>query len=377
MPKSIQGLETKRIHIVTLDVPSPPDYGGAIDMFYRILALKELGYSIQLHCFEYGRGRNHPVLEQCAEEVHYYSRKKPVWDWLSKIPFIVKTRGNKKLVRNLIKDNSPILFEGIHTTFFLPDERLKNRLKLVRTHNIEHDYYRELSIHSKGKVRLFFRSEAKKLERYEPILKHANHLLVIQENDMNYYRSFHPSVYLLPASVPFIKVNDKPTLKGYALFHGNLSVSENINAVLWVIEALASKNIPLKIAGKNPNDNLKHICKENNVEVIENPSSEEMKSLVDQASLHCLYTDQATGLKLKLISALSTYGNVLVNSKMVKGTPLAEFCTVVDDKEAYGDAAAYLLEENNDVYKRHIFLQDHFDTTKNCRLFDQLLGFEQ
>lgn len=344
-------------------------------MFYRILALKELGYSIQLHCFEYGRGRNHPVLEQCVEELHYYSRKKPVWDWLSKIPFIVKTRGNKKLIRNLIKDNAPILFEGIHTTYFLPDERLKDRLKLVRTHNIEHDYYKELSIHSKGKVRLFFKSEAKKLKRYEPILAHADHLLVIQENDLDHFKTFHPRVHLLPASVPFIKMNKEHSLGGYALFHGNLSVSENTNAVYWIMEAFAGKNIPLKIAGKNPSEELKRACKENGVEVIENPSAEEMKSLVDHAALHCLYTDQATGLKLKLIAALSTYGNVLVNSKMVQGTPLSEFCTVVDDQEAYGSAAAYLLEENDEVYKRHLFLQDHFDTTKNCRIIDELLGY--
>lgn len=345
-------------------------------MFYRILALKELGYSIQLHCFEYGRGRNHPVLEQCVEQIHYYSRKKPIWDWFSKIPFIVKTRGNKKLIHNLLKDDAPILFEGIHTAFFLSDERLIDRIKLVRTHNIEHEYYRELSIHSKGKIRLFFKSEAKKLERYEPVLKHADHLLVIQENDLEHFKSFHSNVHLLPASVPYIKVNEKPTLGRYALFHGNLSVSENINAVNWIIEATQHKDIPLKIAGKNPSHELKQTCEEHAIEILENPSAEEMKSLVDNAALHCLYTDQATGLKLKLIAALSTYGNVLVNSKMVQGTPLEEFCTVVDDKVAYGDAAAYLLQANNDAHERHLYLQDHFDTTKNCRLFDQLLGFE-
>jgi len=39
------------LHIVCLDVPWPPDYGGAIDMMNRIMMLKKLDIGIHLHYF--------------------------------------------------------------------------------------------------------------------------------------------------------------------------------------------------------------------------------------------------------------------------------------------------------------------------------------
>lgn len=46
----------KHLHLIAPYIPFPTDFGGAIDVFYRIVALKELGVRIHLHCFEYNRG---------------------------------------------------------------------------------------------------------------------------------------------------------------------------------------------------------------------------------------------------------------------------------------------------------------------------------
>ncbi|MFZ9029038.1 MAG: hypothetical protein ACO2Z9_08480, partial [Crocinitomicaceae bacterium] len=137
------------LHIVAFDVPYPADYGGAIDVFYRIKALHGLGIKVHLHCYEYGRGMPEE-LKEYVEDIQYYRRRKTVIDWLNKLPFIVKTRSNKFLIRNLLKDDAPILFEGIHTTYFIGDERLKNRIKIVRAHNIEHEYYSKLAEQASG-----------------------------------------------------------------------------------------------------------------------------------------------------------------------------------------------------------------------------------
>ena len=42
------------LHIVTFAVPFPANYGGAIDVWNRIAALKRGGVRIHLHCFVYG-----------------------------------------------------------------------------------------------------------------------------------------------------------------------------------------------------------------------------------------------------------------------------------------------------------------------------------
>ena len=53
-----------------------------------------------------------------------------VQDW-SVTPAALLTRSSEKLMKNLLKDNYPILFEGLHTCFFLDDKRIRKRRKIV------------------------------------------------------------------------------------------------------------------------------------------------------------------------------------------------------------------------------------------------------
>ena len=43
-----------KLHIISLDIPFPANYGGVIDIFYKLKSLSNLGVEIILHCFEYG-----------------------------------------------------------------------------------------------------------------------------------------------------------------------------------------------------------------------------------------------------------------------------------------------------------------------------------
>jgi hypothetical protein len=136
-------LKPEELHIISLNIPFPANYGGVIDIFYKIKALSEKGIKIHLHCFEYGRERSIELNKYCAS-VNYYHRKTNIFRWLSLKPFIVYSRRNNQLLKNLLNDQFPILFEGLHTTYFLDHKLLKSRLKIVRAHNIEHEYYEGL-----------------------------------------------------------------------------------------------------------------------------------------------------------------------------------------------------------------------------------------
>ena len=93
-------MKTKSIHIISFDVPYPADYGGVIDVYYRIKALYKLGFKIHLHCFQYGREESNKLNEIC-EKVTYYPRKRRLLDFLHLTPFIVQTRTSKTLEANL------------------------------------------------------------------------------------------------------------------------------------------------------------------------------------------------------------------------------------------------------------------------------------
>lgn len=370
-------MKNNKLHIVSLDVPYPADYGGAIDIFYRIKALHELGYEITLHVFEYGRGKQ-IELDKYATVI-YYKRKRSLISAFSTRPFIVQSRKSNELLRNLLKDKAPILFEGLHTTWYLENKEIRERKTIVRTHNIEHEYYIGLKKNSSYFKKLFFKREARKLEKYQDHLKHATFILAIKESDAEHLSKYNPNVYVLPASIPEIK-GKFTKVQRYALFHGNLSVPENEKAAIWIIQTLKSvldPTFPLRIAGKNPGKKLKLLCKQEEIELISNPSEERLFNLIQEAQIHVLYTSVPSGIKLKLLNCLHSTGHILVNSEMVTGTSIEQFCTVAPDSKSYkrhfiGLQNTMLSED--EFEERADFIFRNFNNKKNCKTIRDLLS---
>ena len=204
---SLSPSPSRRLHVVSLQVPFPPDYGGVIDIYYKLKALKNMGYETWLHTFQYDRSRAEQ-LNEVAARVSYYPRHRSVIRQLSHIPYIVSSRHCSKLLDDLLSDNAPILFEGLHCCAFLTDKRLKDRVKLVRMHNIEHEYYKELFRKTSRWKKFYYELEAVKLAKYEKILLHADAILAISESDRCYFSSRYPQipVSLLPAFHAYAEV---------------------------------------------------------------------------------------------------------------------------------------------------------------------------
>lgn len=321
---------TRHIHLVSFNNPYPADYGGVIDVFYKIKALHEANISITLHVFEYGRERQ-TILEQLCTKVIYYPRPRSLQYHLSTLPFIVNTRKSKSLLTNLLVDNDPILFEGLHCTAWLNHSALQNRVKVVRTHNIEYQYYKLLAIREEGiAYRAFLLIEALKLRLFEKTLRHANALAAISASDAEYFKKINQNTAQVGAFHPYSEVKTQTGIGNYMLFHGNLEVAENLEAVNFILNYVMSEfSVPLIIAGKNPPlwlqekvDILPHIT------LVSNPSNEEMEELISQAHILLLPTFQSTGLKLKLLYSLFAGRHVIVTPDMVKGSGLEDLCHI-------------------------------------------------
>ena len=326
-------MSEKHLHIISFDIPWPANYGGVIDVFYKAKELAKKGIKVHLHCFEYGRSYN-GTLQKIFHDVHYYKRDISKKHLFKNIPYIVSTRISEELATNLLKDNYPILMEGIHTSALLTDPRFTGRKRLVRTHNIEHDYYQNLG---KAETDLFkkyyFFNEAAKLKRYEPTLAKADALITISKNDYNYFSSKFDKVEFIPAFHPHIRISCKTGKGKYILYHGNLSVSENYNAVKYLATKVFN-DLPyiLKVAGLNPPRHLVQLIKSySNIELIENPSDEELEQLIAMAHINVAITAQATGLKLKLLNTLYNGRFCLVNDKMLSGSKLDNLTIIANE----------------------------------------------
>ena len=343
-----------RIHIISFDVPLPANYGGVIDVFYKIKALHKAGIKIKLHCFYYGREKN-VELEKYCENVYYYPRKTSFFTHLSISPYIVKSRFNKALFGNLLRDNQPILFEGLHTCGILNHPKLANRLKIVRTHNVEHDYYAQLAVDEKNSVKKkYYQLESWKLRRFEKILNHANAIIAISKNDVNYFQKNFSNVHLISAFHRYENIVSQEGFGMFALYHGNLAVNENIRVVNYLIEEIFSNvDFTCIIAGSGAPESLKKkIAAYNHVVLRENLTEEEIEALLIEAHVHILPTFQQTGIKLKLIHALFAGRFCIVNQMMIENTGLADYCKVAtSDSELLILLKKTILEEYT---KEHI-----------------------
>ena len=342
--------------------------------------MHQLGIKVHLHCFEYGRNHAEELKEIC-EQVYYYKRAAGFLQTLSFKPFIVASRKSEKLMHNLLKDDYPVLFEGLHSCYYLNDSRLKNRFTIFRESNIEDQYYYHLFKAEKNLLKKFyFLVESFKLKLFEKTVRKASLILPVSQSDFNHFKKKYSgnNVVYLPSFHPNEDILPEQGRGNYVLYHGNLSVTENTLAASYLInEIFNGINIPLIIAGLNPPNELLHLAKKNpDVKIIASPSDKEMLSLIKNAQVNLLVTFQATGLKLKLLNVLFNGRFCLVNDKMLKGTGLDDLCTVANNTKEIKEELESLYGKDFDLdqkEKRHHLLKENYYNKTNAEKLVRLI----
>ena len=328
-------MKNKEIHIVCLEVPYPVNYGGVVDLFFKIKALHQKGIKIHLHCFEYGRGEQ-KILQEYCKSVHYYPRNEGPNGFSFSIPYIAASRNNPELWNRLQEDKLPVILEGIHCTYGLYNGLLKDRKVILRLHNVEHEYYKQLAKWERSLVKkTYYHHESRLLEKYEKQIANSCMVLTVSEKDRQVYKTkFNAgNISCLPVFTEDQQLKAQNGSGNYVLYHGNLSVAENEKAAIWLLEKIFSDlDVPLVIAGKNPSEKLIKLShKKSNTCIIVNPDENEMNDLIAKAHLHVLPSFTDSGIKLKLINALYKGRHVIVNEAMIKGTGLETLCHIADN----------------------------------------------
>jgi hypothetical protein len=373
-------LTSPTIHIISFDIPFPANYGGVIDVYYKIKALHGAGIRIHLHCFEYNR-KPASELEKYCTSVHYYPRNTGLLANISLKPYIVVSRMSTALMENLLKDHHPILFEGLHSCGFIGDKRLKGRFLIYRESNIEHHYYYHLfqAEKSPGK-KLFFLAESIRLHLFQKTLRHASVMLTVSKEDTKYLSAHFPGnrVVYLPSFHNHDEVRIIPGRGRYALYQGKLSVPENSTAAEFLIKQVWENSFPeLVIAGLDPPEWLVRMAAGRpNIRFVVNPSDEEMLGLIQEAHVNIMVTFQSTGLKLKLLNALFNGRFCLVNPQMVNGTSLDTLCNIAPDHTSLKNELQHLFKQEFDedmIKQRNRILMKSYSNQNNCKLLTEIL----
>lgn len=340
-----------------------------------------MGIRIHLHCFSYGR-LPAKELDALCEKVYYYPRQTGLLSNLSSLPYTVKSRQSAEMEKNLLANDFPILFEVLHTCYLLNDPRFKDRIKLYRHSNIEHEYYKHLATSEKDLIKkTYLKIETKRLEQFEKIIANAGYILAVNEIDSHYFKQKYtrPKTIYLPSFHPHSKPQIKEGTGDYILYHGNLSISENYDAANWLIDHVFSQiNEKVIIAGLNPPSFLKHkIEKFSNIILAENLSEDGMNDLIENAQIHCLHTHQATGLKLKLLNVLYKGRFILCNSLMLKGTGINAGKSITICNTGADYCSALKLQMNlafeSSLLEERDFITKRFNNAANAAALVELL----
>jgi glycosyltransferase involved in cell wall biosynthesis len=312
----------KALNIVCLQIPYPVNNGASIEMFSKIKALHAQGIPIYLHCFYKNNQLFAPELLQYCKEVHYYKRQfaLPIFT-----PYIVGSRQNKILIQRLLQNNYPILIEGVHCSGLAFNKQLNNgsRKIIVRLHNVEHLYYRGL-IHSTQNVlkKIYYTVESIFLKNYEKKLAQTAQLCAITNNDAQYFVQNYKAKNITVLH-PFFEPLQKSTAakSQFFLYHGNLAVPENQKAVTQLIQTVFKHTQKtLVIAGQNPSQQLHALANTcNNVTIVANPNPVQMLHLQNTACAHILPAVNHTGVKFKLLQAISLEAACITNSNGAAG----------------------------------------------------------
>ena len=291
-----------------------------IGIYHRIKSLYEAGVSITLHAFY--KNLNFPEeLANYCKSVYLYPRK-PMWRLANlTFPLFVQSRRDPSLVDRLLADSAPIWYEGLHTLFHFEDRRLRDRKKYIRMHNVESTYYHHLALSTPSLAKkMYYHWESGRSRWLEQkLLSRADGLFTISREETDLFNASGLNAHWLP---PFHPHTGRVNLTGmgeYAIYHGDLSIQENEDAALFLINQVFDQlDFPLIIAGHRPSNRLIHSIKEAaNTTLVTSPTFEKMNQLIKEAHIVLLPFTQTTGYKMKMIDSLAM-GRHIITSRIME-----------------------------------------------------------
>lgn len=353
----------KVLHLVSFDVPFPPDYGGASSVFQLLNLLQTNGIHVILHVYTYRDRKVTEKLKELCFRVYEYKRILGFSKQLSFIPYIVNSRNAPELLNNLAADQHPVLFEGIHTTKYLTQLlKYKNNL-FLRAHNYESAYYAKLAHFEHSFFRkLYFKLESFRLKPYEALIAaKVKTVFCFTDKDASTFNSFGAKTMIFNPNILNIPLDIKEGRGTYLLIHANLSINDNVHSSLQLIKQIAPGNgINIKVAGKNPTPYLiEEISKYQNVEIIPNPSEKDLITLLQNAHIHLCFSEISEGFKIRVRTVLQYGRFILSNNAFCEDKAIQEMMIMENDLSKWPMLIVELMQrtfDNNAINSRQDLL---------------------
>ncbi len=284
------------LHIITPNVPNRYAYDGSADVYWKIIAFHKLGINCIVHII------NRPsaipeAIRAYSTQIFFYERSKGHASISFQAPIYVNRLFNKILLKKLLKDDFPILFDGIETTSYLKFSAISKRIHFIQLNSpneipfknsfiLKYSLLKRLESLTKS---LFYIQHFKKVTRKAWIISNTALELKFKSSSMKKYEK------MLLFMGPPLSRNELG--KGnYCMIHGDFRDSL-INAfTFWLLERVfQDMDIPFVVVGRNPSNQLEmaahkklHTC------LVADPTEKELIELISKSQLciHLDHTDQ-------------------------------------------------------------------------------------
>lgn len=204
--------------------------------------------------------------------------------------------------------------------FFILEAALKKHATvLTRVHNVEADYYRNLFVRRKNiknyiQYRIYKYAEKKYIEQSKKIICLTEH---DKKRIMEIYSISSDKIVVNPVCISDRGSTDRNNTKTL-LLTGSLWYGPNADGIKWFLDDVWAKlyqqynDWKVVVAGSNPSDELKEICEELSVQLVENPPN--MHAYFIDASIYVAPVFAGAGMKVKIAEALM-YGLPIIATK--------------------------------------------------------------
>lgn len=370
-------MQNKPLHIISFDNPFPPNYGGVIDVFYKIKSLHTLGFEIYLHCFYYDRNQVSEELKAITKSVFLYKKNRNPIFLLSPFPLSVISRFHKNLVSNIASVEAPILFEGLQTTRIVNKVKLTNRKLLLRLHNLESNFYAGMSKNETSFLKsILYYIESKKYNYYQNRVTYFDHVFTLSKSEYNFVEAKTKKVSYLPVFHGNEAFTHQSEFGNYALYHGDLRLPDNKKAVSFLIQLFHKiRDYQLIIASSNGKEFVEtQTQKENNIEFVFIENEAHLNSLLANAHINVMLSFQQAGTKLKIVNALFKSRFCLINNKIVDDKRIVKLCEIANTETEFiqkiNQLKAQPFTQNEERQK---VLSEVYNDLHNAKLMEQIL----
>lgn len=324
----------KSILLVAMDFPYPPGHGAAVDIWTRLLVLKEMGYRVDLLATvnEMPSPDLMRTVQEHVGELWIVRRRRALRSLLSFLPFQVTSRMDLRTIQ-LDQPYRAIVLESEYVAAFLKNPAARHAKLILRLHNEQVGYFCDLAEGAKSCLKkLYYYSESLKFRSFSPrVIRKCELLWFISDSERQKHVGNHPQHKSKSYFVP-TQVNPK-TLRPFVaggrtvLFIGTLTITHNTDAVEWFIEKVHPllsdlEGYAFQVAGRTagkPIPQLRQLVhQQNNILLEEDPVV--LDRLYQNAAVFVNPVICGAGIKIKLIQALAAGMPVVSTSMGMEGT---------------------------------------------------------